>query len=602
MENFTRGGQVLLHQLRMLRQVLRVLILVFLLTLLLTTSLTLWRQIEDKPLALSLLLGQVKAQLVSDKNTNIEFKDDSGRRFTLAANRFERHPYVIAHTQQLKAQAKHSSFIGLISALVLVFLLGILFCTRVKRKTQLVEGNQIKTPKQLKHLMRKKGIKSSLTIGGCPLPDKAGENKNIILHGGTGTGKSQALKAMLWQLRKQGKSAIVYAKGDLLDLYRPGKDILLNPLDARSAPWSLFEECQTKADFEALAESFIPIPTTLGTDRYWIDSARTLLVELAIKIAKDDKPSHHKLLSTLNSSDLSTLQNLLENTPAASLVSKETPKTTHNIISVLSNHIRALENIDDRIYPNKSGSNLFIISEWVKRNDDSWLFLTSRQNQHALLKPLISTFLNIAFYTLLSLEAQQSNSLWLILDELPSLQRLSHLMSTLSEARKFGGHFALGMQNYLQLRAIYGPDDASTIASLCDTGVYFRSTGEVNKWVSNELGQVTEEKESKSISYGASSHRDGVNLSTQEKIRPLVSAHKIAELEDLECYLRLKGKLPVVKTKAAYVAPSGKIPAFIAKEKPDAHEKQAENHPKVEPPENQTKKKTNPLDELLFSK
>ncbi|MEE9452046.1 MAG: type IV secretion system DNA-binding domain-containing protein [Gammaproteobacteria bacterium] len=581
MENFTRGGQVLLHQIRMFKQVLRVLILAFMFTLLLTTGLTLWRQVEDKPLVLSLLLGQVKAQWVTDKNTPIEFKDSTGRRFTLAANRFERHPYVIAHIQQLKTQAKRSSFIGLISALVLVFLLGLFFCTRVKRKTQLVDGNQVQSPKQVKRLMHRKGIKSSLTIGGCPLPDKKGENKNIILHGGTGTGKSQIFRQIAQQLRKQGKPAIVYAKGDLLDLYRPGKDILLNPLDTRGAHWSLFEECQTKADFEALAESLIPMPATL-TDPYWINSPRTLFVALAMEIAKD-KPSHHKLFSTLNSSDLSVLQKLLEDTPAASLVSKETPKTTYNIISTLSNHIRALENVDDQVDPNKAGSSLLVISEWVKRNDDGWLFLTSRQNQHALLKPLLSTFLNIAFYTLLSLEAHQSNGLWVMLDELPSLQRLSHLMPTLAEARKFGGHFLIGMQNYLQLRAIYGANEASVIASLCDTGVFFRSTGEVNEWVSKQLGQVTEKKESKSISYGASHHRDGVNLSTQEKSRPLVSASKIAELEDLEFFIRLKGKWPVVKTKIPYVASTSKVPAFISKEK-------------------QAEKKINPLDELFFSK
>jgi len=145
------------------------------------------------------------------------------------------------------------------------------------------------------------------------------------------------------------------------------------------------------------------------------------------------------------------------------------------------------------------------------------------------------------------------------------------------------------MQNYLQLREIYGANEASVIASLCDTGVFFRSTGEVNEWVSKQLGQVTEKKESKSISYGASHHRDGVNLSTQEKSRLLVSAHKIAELEDLEFFIRLKGKWPVVKTKIPYVAATGKIPAFIAKEEPAANEKQ-------------TEKKINPLDELLFSK
>ena len=45
---------------------------------------------------------------------------------------------------------------------------------------------------------------------------------------------------------------------------------------------------------------------------------------------------------------------------------------------------------------------------------------------------------------------------WVILDELGSLQQLPYLTSGLAEARKFGGCFVIGVQSAAQLAKTYG--------------------------------------------------------------------------------------------------------------------------------------------------
>ena len=73
---------------------------------------------------------------------------------------------------------------------------------------------------------------------------------------------------------------------------------------------------------------------------------------------------------------------------------------------------------------------------------------------------------NLRTRRLLASTLKHRSGLWMMLDELPSLYRLPHLMPTLSEGRKFGGRFVLAMQNYEQLqdiaKALLSPSDFKT--------------------------------------------------------------------------------------------------------------------------------------------
>ena len=74
--------------------------------------------------------------------------------------------------------------------------------------------------------------KGALSIGGVAVPE-AFEPEHILLVGAPGTGKTNLITTMLEGVRKAGKRAIVYdTAGSFVEkFYRPGRDILLNPLD-----------------------------------------------------------------------------------------------------------------------------------------------------------------------------------------------------------------------------------------------------------------------------------------------------------------------------------------------------------------------------------
>lgn len=57
--------------------------------------------------------------------------------------------------------------------------------------------------------------------------------------------------------------------------------------------------------------------------------------------------------------------------------------------------------------------------------------------------------------------------------------------------------------------------------------------------------------------------RDGVNLSNQKQIRPLVRASEIVNLPSLNAYIRFPGDLPVTKCRLDYLSIPLSNPAFI---------------------------------------
>src|SRR3546814_2956060 len=74
---------------------------------------------------------------------------------------------------------------------------------------------------------------------------------------------------MLEGIRAKGKRAIVYdTAGTFVEkFYREGKDILLNPLDERSAVWSPWVDVPHDYHYDQIAESTIP-------DKHAIPSGR----------------------------------------------------------------------------------------------------------------------------------------------------------------------------------------------------------------------------------------------------------------------------------------------------------------------------------------
>jgi type IV secretory pathway TraG/TraD family ATPase VirD4 len=185
-----------------------------------------------------------------------------------------------------------------------------------------------------------------------------------------------------------------------------------------------------------------------------------------------------------------------------------------------------------------------------------WLFITARADQRQTLKPLISAWVDIALNALMVLPEDDKRRLWLVIDELPALQKLPCLQMGLAEGRKYGGCLLVGFQSKPQLEVIYGRNSAEAMLDLFNTKIFFRCTEPATQqWVAKVLGDKEEAEATENISFGANSMRDGVSLGRQMRQKPLVMPAELSLLKDLECYIKYPGDLPCTRIKTKYQTP-----------------------------------------------
>lgn len=559
----TRGGQLLLHNLRMVSQILQyVLWFAFGVFVLVMT----WWYVAKTPAPhreLWVAWYQAKAHVYfNDPTYPLTFHSEGNTSFTLIANELLNTPRarrdVAVITKHLIKGAELG--VGIAFGVFFIVLFFLQRYGRAQSKHQLLRGVSLVTPITLKKLLVRAGQASHLHLGGVPLIKNA-EVQHIFIHGTVGAGKSVCMKSLMDQVRDKKQRAIVYDKGGdfMQSFFREGKDIVLNPLDERSADWHVWADCCNSADYDTLAAAFMPLPAWGGSDPFWIHAARTIFAMSSQQLANDPKRSTARLLQYLFTSDLDSIYQLLKGTEAETLVSEKTAKTALNVKSVLVNYLRSLKYLRKTTTP-------FSIRQWVQTEEDSWLFITSQGDKHETLKPLISAWLNTAANALLSLRPDPKRRIWLFLDELPTLHRLPYLPEAFAEARKFGGCLVAAVQSIEQLKKIYGQHAAHEIAGLCNTRVFFRSTdASTAQWVSQNLGQSECEETQEGISYGANTIRDGVSIGKHRFIKQPILSAEVEALDDLDAYLRLKGQWPVTKIRFTPASRPCVAKSFIAR-------------------------------------
>jgi len=155
-----------------------------------------------------------------------------------------------------------------------------------------------------------------------------------------------------------------------------------------------------------------------------------------------------------------------------------------------------------------------------------------------------------------------SRSVWLILDELASLQKLPQLHTAVTENRKSNNPVVLGFQGRSQLETRYG-HEAEAMLSQPATKIFLRtSEPRAAKWISEAIGEVEIERlrESRSTAHNPK-YSTSRSLNLDRQVEPLVMASEITGLEPLHGFLK-NGNL-VVRMSFPYIELPEKQPKFI---------------------------------------
>jgi type IV secretory pathway TraG/TraD family ATPase VirD4 len=135
---------------------------------------------------------------------------------------------------------------------------------------------------------------------------------------------------------------------------------------------------------------------------------------------------------------------------------------------------------------------------------------------------------------------------WMVLDELASLNALPQLHNALTKQRKSDNPIVLGFQGMSQLDAIYGKK-AETILSQAYTNIVLRTREpRAAKHLSELIGKAQLERTRESKPTGLLHHKQG-SYSSERVVDPVVMESEIQGLEDLHGYFVQQDKVVPIR-------------------------------------------------------
>jgi type IV conjugative transfer system coupling protein TraD len=425
--------------------------------------------------------------------------------------------------------------------------------------------------KEIQKALEKEGKIGPLSIGPIQLPHDY-EAAHELFIGGPGSGKTTLLLKQLEGIRKAGRKAIVYdINGSFVEkFYDPSRDVILNPLDERSPVWRIWDEARLRSDYDTFANAVIPNPAK--GDTFWAEAARTtfraVLKELDRRTGgKATNENLHYALSSMNKEQFS---GLVEGTEAASIIDKDAEKMMIGVRATIAAKMTGFSFLYDRNSEGKlvPAERRFSIKDFVEDEDsDGWLFITSKNDQLASLRHLITLWVDIAVGHVLSLRPDPSRRLYFVFDELPSLSNLPSLQNAMAQGRKHGAAVVLGLQSIEQLRDTYGRETAEAITGNCATWVTLRANdAETAKWVSEAIGMTEKAETSEGLSVAGNDMGDRRTTQRQVVARQTVLPSELRGLANLEGFIVMGRGHPVLRFEFPYEPFEEVAPGFVLKE------------------------------------
>ncbi len=447
---------------------------------------------------------------------------------------------------------------------------------------------------------RELGIHQPYMIAGVPYPWRL-EQSHTMLVGTTGAGKTTQLRSLVTQLRERGQNAVIFdLTGAFVEaFYNPEIDTILNPMDQRCVPWTIFNDCELYADFLTAATALIPSHPD-EKEPFWQNAARTLFVEICMKLKADGEMSNAAIAHHLMTANLKQIHAKLKDTVAAPLTSETAARMAESIRSVFNTNANAIRYIPD---PSPEKPDSFSIKAWIKASEPgSILFITSSYSDMNFTRMLLTLWTDMAVTAQMTLPRTRNLRTWFLFDEVNALHALPAIGNGLQTARNYGGAFVLGIHSFAKLEETYGEKGATNLAGLARTKLIlatadYQSAERCAEFIGNrEVRQMDE-----AYSYGYNNTRDASTLTPRKAIEPLVIPDDITNLPSMHGFIKFPDGFPAARIKlqwkdypevaqgflrvtsmepTPYKPPEAKRPAS----RPDSAEGGSEGGPETLPP------------------
>jgi type IV secretory pathway TraG/TraD family ATPase VirD4 len=377
------------------------------------------------------------------------------------------------------------------------------------------------------------------------------ESSHILIMGDSGTGKSALIRKILIDVEVRGEAAIVYdpALEYTPQFYSPNRgDVILNPLDARMPYWSPGDELGHDAEALTLAASLFP--DRHNDNPFFVEGPRKIFAHLLTF-----RPSPEELAWWMCHEE--EIDRRVKGTEFAAMIDKQAPQQRSGVLASLNMVADSM-----KLLPREKETNARWSAQTWSEKRRGWLFITSTPETRKRLVPLTSLWLDMLVLRLMNQGRTSPLSVWFVLDELASLQKLPQLHTAITENRKSNNPVVLGFQGRSQLETRYG-HEAEAMLSQPATKIFLRTSEPRSaKWISDTIGEQEIERIRESRSSGQYPQtRKSKSYNLEREVRPLVMASEITGLRDLHGYLKSGNE--VVRMSFPYIELPERQPKFI---------------------------------------
>jgi len=549
--HYIRGGQIFLHKIRMFAQVwYKNLLFATILASIVAfyihhQKFSIIEFHSTKTYAKALLTSKIDLMFQKETATNIAAYSQYG----IYAKNIPNHKILSHPFFKRKFQATinilYTAFIDFLYIFLLFYCLLITiwhlfgkFASRIN----IIEGRNILKDTEVNKILKREKMKSIFQLGTMHLV-KNSESSHILFTGTTGTGKTSGIKQLIHQIRKVNNRAIIidYNGQFSQEFYQEGDYII----GTKDYCWDLLEDIRDPDNLSNVANAIFDGKGG-NYDEMWNNASKSFFTDCANITLQKQGAGADDLYNMLAKIPLKKLHQMLKGCASHSMLDPSNEKTA---LSIRTNTIAYL----DWLKQIKSTLNKISLVNWIKAanpEDGRWLFLKSTPKERSSLRSLYAIMLDLIINQIMELGENPHRRIWMIIDELPSLKKIPSLETALFEFRKYGGCIVSSAQSLHQLFDIYGSSKAYAMIDQFNTKFVFRSD-EYNfaNYLCKGLGDLKYIEKSENYSYGSHEIRDGVNISSIEKSKALITPKDIANLDNFECY----SILPYSKVKIAKI-------------------------------------------------
>ena len=309
---------------------------------------------------------------------------------------------------------------------------------------------------------------------------------HFALVGTPGTGKTLLLRILLGSVL-MGRASLFGPKvlRRRAVLYDPKRDMheiiaglrvpesqveSLNPFDHRALAWSLATDFDTPALAKQLSLILIPENPRLS-DPFW-NRAGQVLTETLTCVFYETAVGEwvfNDLVEVLTGNPAHLLHALSHTERGRACVERYLG-ARRQAVSVLASLDEAISRYSAAAAAMARTPHAFSIREWLSSKRRSVLILGTDPGHSEALEPLNRAFLTRLGQLILDSDIEEppeDEHVWLAIDELPQLGKVSNLVQLARESRSKGCHVCFTAQSYESLRQAFGPEEAADLLGLC---------------------------------------------------------------------------------------------------------------------------------------